>query len=393
MNDKFSKYAVKEDKFSKFRAPDHMQKGYKSEDSEQQPGDFNEKMAQHPFIRRLAMALQNHPSLNKVIQSAAPYAEHFNRAIKGTGLPNLAQGAFQGGSDVLRGAASLVPTGAGLPSVNIPDPGFEKNNIEEVPLPGFQSNPLQEIAGPAGYAATLLNPQRAAIKAGETIAAKLPTSKNLAAKITEDKSVIKNTYKNLYNGLFKKAEEQGIKEIAKPKGKINAIIENTPETYHKRLQQFIENPTLENAHWAQSDLGKLERSLEKSHANNPLTKPKLDALKQAKDYKEKIKEAMFAGNKAKLEKEYNKITKGYANEVLPYTTNKAITALEKGELLPKNLIPKLKGNDKFMIALGKKYPGITINQLARSPEGKKVISGLLLGTGFGTGEEVVRRLL
>src|ERR1017187_3937427 len=248
-------------------------------------------MQQHPLIAKLAESLQNHPYLNKIVNEAGKGAEFFNRGVTASGLPNAARGAFQGGSDLLRGLASLTPTGAGLPDVNIPDPKFSEMPIEEVPIGGLGFNPLQEVAGTAGYAATLLNPQRAAVKGAEVLGSKIPTSKNLASKILEDKSAVKNTYKGLYKDLFKSAEEQGIKEIAAPKGKINAIIENTPGTYHKTLEKFIEEPTLENAHWAQSDLGKLERSLEKSHANNPLTKPKLEALKQAKDYKEKLKQA------------------------------------------------------------------------------------------------------
>ena len=346
----------------------------------------------HPHLYKLAAALQRHPSLNKAVESAAPYAEHFNRATQGTGLPDLAQGLFEGGSDILRGVASLTPTGAGLPSVNIPDPGFGENSTEETHLPGMESNPLQQIARPAGYAATLLNPERAAVKGAEIIGSKLPTSKNLAAKISEDKSAIKNTYRGLYNSLFKQAEEQGIKEISKPKGSINAIIENTPQKYSKSLEKFMKEPTLENAHWARSDLGKLERSLEKSHENNPLTKPQLNALKQAKDYKEKLKDVMFSGKGAKLEKDYNKISEGYKNEVLPYTTNKSLNAFDKEELKPGSLINRLAKNDKFMIALGKEYPGIKFNQLTKTPAGKKVIASLLWGAGAGTGLEVAHKL-
>jgi hypothetical protein len=349
-------------------------------------------MDSHPFIKQLAIELQKHPFLKKAVDVGGEGAEFFNRGVTASGLPNAARGAFQGGSDLLRGLASLTPTGAGLPPVNIPDPKFSEMTIEEVPIGGLGYNPLQEIGGPAGYAATLLNPQRAAVKGASLIGSKIPTSTNLASKILQDKSAIKNTYEGLYKDLFKSAEEQGIKEIEKPKGKINSIIENTPATYHKTLQKFIDEPTLENAHWAQSDLGKLERSLEKAHENNPLTKPKLGALKQAKDYKEKLKRAMFSADKGKLEKEYNKISEGYKNDVLPYTTNKSITKFGKDELLAKNLISNLKKNDKFMIALGEKYPGIKVNQLANSPAGKKIIAGLLYGTGAGAGLEAVHKL-
>ncbi len=116
---------------------------YSDSDSSQQPVADQ----RNSYIMQLAKSLQNHPALNKGIQAAAPYAEHFNRAVQGTGLPNASREFFQSGSNLIRGPLNLIP------GINIPDPKFNEMNIPEV-------NPeLQRIGdivgGIAGYAPAL----------------------------------------------------------------------------------------------------------------------------------------------------------------------------------------------------------------------------------------------
>lgn len=109
----------------------------------------------HPFLMALAKAIQKHPSLNKAINTASKGADVINKGTRATGLVNASRGLFQGGSDLLRGIAGIVPTGI-APSIDIPDPKFSEMPIEEEPIFGMGKNPLQHIGDPAGYASTLL---------------------------------------------------------------------------------------------------------------------------------------------------------------------------------------------------------------------------------------------
>lgn len=87
---------------------------------------------------------RNMKSDDSYLSKAADIAQHFNRAVEGTGLPNAARGFFQSGSDIIRGVGNLIP------GVNIPDPRFSDMPIEEV-NPALQR--LGDIAGRlAGYA-------------------------------------------------------------------------------------------------------------------------------------------------------------------------------------------------------------------------------------------------
>lgn len=123
---------------------------------------------EHPHLMKLAEMLQSHPSLNKAISTAAPYAEHFNRATQGTGLPNMAKGAFVGMDKLARMAMNAVPTGAGLPDVNIPDPGWSQKEIPSV-NPRIQKG--AEIVGEAiPYGAALMEALPALRMGGEALA-------------------------------------------------------------------------------------------------------------------------------------------------------------------------------------------------------------------------------
>ena len=153
------------------RENDNVGSGIFSRDREEDiyPEQQQQSLSQeHPHLMKLAEMLQSHPSLNKAINSAAPYAEHFNRAVQGTGLPNAAKGAFVGIDKLARMLMNSTPTGAGLPDVNIPDPGWRNKEIPSV-NPRIQKG--SEIAGEAiPYSAALMEALPALRLGGEALA-------------------------------------------------------------------------------------------------------------------------------------------------------------------------------------------------------------------------------
>jgi len=215
------------------------------------------------------------------------------------------------------------------------------------------------------------------------------TSKNIAKKVIETKAQKINQYTDKFNNLWKEAEQQGIKKVSVPKINSKLIEKETTPAYHENLLKFLKDPTLENAHWAQSDLGKLERSLKKSNVINPLPGPKLKALQEVKKAKDSINKAMFEENKLggneALSKKYSDIKLGYRKDVVPYKSIKAISDFESGELLPKDFVRKLKNNTKFRAQLQKDYPEININSLLKSKWSKGLGASILAGLGFKEG--------
>ncbi len=242
-----------------------------------------------------------------------------------------------------------------------------------------------EFALPVGGAGKL------AFKGLKTVAEKIPaiTTKGIAKEIVEGSNAAKKKYSQLYNSLFENAEKKGLTEIEKPLIKADLIEKNSMPKYHTAMKEFMMKPTVENAHKAQSDLGKLSRAMEKADSINPLTSSQQRTYRAVQDAQDKIKQAMFKDH-PDLSQKYAKITQGYKTDVIPYTSNKALNLYNKGELGEKKLVQRLKNNDAFMLALGKQYPGIKINELLKSKKAKGLLSAVLGGLGWEGGKTLIQ---
>ncbi len=192
---------------------------------------------------------------------------------------------------------------------------------------------------------------------------------NIAQNIVHTGEAIKNKYSGadgLYTNLFKSARQEGVGQVKVNPNKIdiNTIEEFANPKYTESLEKFVNNPDIENAHWAQSDLKKYIRYMSNKSS---LTKPEQKSLNAATEAKNHIVENMF-GNNDKLSNHYNEITKGYRKEYIPYT-NKNIQNYKSGELLPQELLPKLK-TGKFAATRGEHHPelyyGDKINYLTKA---------------------------
>lgn len=178
---------------------------------------------------------------------------------------------------------------------------------------------------------------------------------NIAKNIVHTGENIKNKFsgpEGLYTNLFKSARQEGLGQVKVDPSKINInkIQEFANPKYTESLEKFANNPDIENAHWAQSDLKKYIKYMSNKSS---LTKPEQQSLKAATDAKNHIVENMFGKNE-NLTKSYSDITKGYRKEYIPYT-NKHIQNYKNGDLLPEELIPKLK-TGKFAANRGEQHP-------------------------------------
>ena len=260
-----------------------------------------------------------------------------------------------------------------------------------------------DIAGGAGYGYSASgrseNPEHeakqrkmgAALGAGANII-KSTRSGDIADKVIKGKEKAVEKFESLYKNLFKEVKEKGLNEVRKtPRIKVDLISENVPKKYTKALEAFDRNPTVESAHAAQSDLGKLIRYFEKS--NTPLTSAQSRALDEAALAQKKLRGTIFESLSKKgdqsLAKQYKNLTQGYKKEVVPYS-DKNIRALERGELSKSKLPERLRANEKFMQEIGNQYPELGLNkitsldsELVRSILEKAGIGAGAVGLGYG----------
>ena len=167
---------------------------------------------------------------------------------------------------------------------------------------------------------------------------------------------------------------------------------NREPRFHESLQTYIENPTVENAHWAQSELGALERHLDSISKKNGLTPSQIKTFKAVQQARKGIKESMFSkqamGANPKLGKEYDQLAQKYKEEVVPYTSLEDIHQFEAGKMRPKTVVKNLQRDEEFMTKLAKDYPGLKLH----TPAAKKVMWGLMGLMGYDEVKKLLREL-
>jgi hypothetical protein len=202
------------------------------------------------------------------------------------------------------------------------------------------------------------------------VAGKLPIStKGIVNKLSKDKQAAISQAKTEYGNLFSDAEKEGLTHVMPPesaranKARITA---NTQTKHNKALNEYIKTPTLENAHWAQSELGALERHMEGIANKNGLTPTQTKTLKAVQETRKDIKDQMFSnhylGSKPHLADRYSQLATKYKENVIPYTRLQELSEAEANRMLPKTAVNKLLNDDQFKIELAKKYPGLFLHK-------------------------------
>ena len=121
----------------------------------------------------------------------------------------------------------------------------------------------------------------------------------------------------------------------------------------KTLQEYLEDPTMQTGHWAQSDLGKLVNGLKKK---DTLTAHEGKMLRDAQSLRNHIQKEMFQAEEVQhLKKPYEQLGQQYKERVPPYTNKKAIREYEQGMINEEDMIKSLQGNKYFRQDLQPKY--------------------------------------
>lgn len=389
-----------------------------------------------------------HPENPSALNTAGDYAEKFNKSVQASRLPALAGGLLQGTGDIGASLANIPLSLASLMSgknLNIPHPNLGQylpndlltkgafgageivpnlvggvgiankvgeianatKNISRIPVVGS----TLARAGEGAIGGTLTGEDKEGSRASAAItggvvnpiasAAKYVKSllpEGLAKNILSAKNAAQNKYSELYDGLFQKAKNAGLHQtpLRVPKINIDLIKNNSEKKYYQSLDEFNKNPTLENAHWAQSDMGKLAANFDKLSRNNALTSTQIKTMEEAIEAQKKLRGSMFTGmtksGSPDLANEYGQITRGYKTDVIPYTRTKAITDLQNQDINPQVFAKRIYNSNKFRTQMAEKHPEIAHSEILNKllgivPSAKDIAKfgagGLATAAGLG----------
>lgn len=216
---------------------------------------------------------------------------------------------------------------------------------------------------------------------------KIPYSKTkIANNINNAFTGAKGRYNSLYDSLFQKVEQEGIKTNLPgkdiPKRALNKIINKATQGIDaqtmKPVKKAFKTNNPKDVHEAKSKVSEYIRNENKIKRaggridNDAMAKAK--SLK--KDLNKELNDALKANN-IELADEYKNITKGYKKDVVPYSRNPAIQEFNVGDSVPKDLVKALRGGGKsgklFRAHLAEQHPEVRSNQLLEN--------GLKLGLG------------
>jgi hypothetical protein len=289
------------------------------------------------------------------------------------GLAELGHGllnAPRGIADYLSNRLNLIPQSA----------------AEKIPYQKDISEDLDKLFGQPKYPGDAL--ARGAVRnslsiipAGKMVSSLNPmnfTAKNIAKDVLNTADTNKKIYGNLYNHLWKDASNKGFDNaMYNVNLDIPTLKKFSPQKSIKGVIDFDQNPTLQNAHAAKSDLLRMQRDLTRLPTLRTAERQQLKAVSEGID---SINKHMFRDLDGNIDQnmvnKYNAIQKGYANEVIPYK-NKAITKFKRNEISANELVNSL-SKGEFSAKRGEYHPEIGLRNTLRS---NPYLTGL--GTGAG----------
>jgi len=211
------------------------------------------------------------------------------------------------------------------------------------------------------------------------------TASSLGKRILNRKKELSSNFKNSYNSLFDELEKKGLgKESLRVPSKLTSpasgeelslIKTSAPREYTRSLDVFKKNPTFENAHKAQSDLGKLSRYLSTQQKTRLMQGKETGSSKQlasdlAESLQKRIRGSMqnflISNKQPETLKQYQNLTNKYAREYTPYL-HSSIAKYEAGKITPGKMLEALNKSDKFLESqAAKELPGLGLRKALSS---------------------------
>jgi hypothetical protein len=294
-------------------------------------------------------------------------------------------------------AGFALPGGAGMKSAQLANKGYQA-------LKGGQSLPLigRLLAGSAGGAVegALGNEENRMLGAklggalgtlGHSIPsainfAKSMSSKDIAKQISNEVSRLGQHFNERFTGHLQAGEEAGANDFLKAeRGKIDLLKKAGEGKLAYGLEKFNDNPTLTNAHKAQSDLNKIVNKYSRSKEGSLEADVYDEALKLKNRILKKISESFEKSGAKEHGQAYQQSRVDYAKEAAPYLDSQAINALlgknkrAVQTLRPKEFADKLLQEEEFLAQSGNKHPELLRREKYNKLKKNKLAQGAALG--------------
>ena len=307
------------------------------------PLELGEKISGHQLPR------VPHPHI--LNGQPAGFAETIGRTIGEYGAPALIPGtaAFK--------AASLVPKvarNAGALSKLLSGTGQLGAGIGGGALTGAAMNDEDRSRGAltGGALGGLGVGGAGALKALSSL-----KSKNIAKDITKTLEDLKSSYNSRFEKPLEQGEKLGANEhLYEQGGNLKLLKQIGNSDYLHAIKKYNESPTLKGAHDAQRNLNYYVADLMKK----PKSSLRDEAITHAKELKsgllERIEKSLNKVGADNLAKDYSSARTGYAKDVGPYLSSKAIQQLQKGNIRPSRFADALIEDEKFLAKRGEHHP-------------------------------------
>lgn len=307
--------------------------------------------------------MQQHP-LHATKQAIAGLAE------MGHNILNTPHGLAQYGADRL----NLIPQSA----------------ADKIPFQKDISGDINQIYGEPQYSGEKLmrgigrnaNTLLGGVRVASALNPMNLSARSIAREVVNTRNANRERYGQHYTNLFNEANANGVGDMTHvvPNIDIRTMRRFAPESKITRVEDLINNPTAQNAHFAKSDLLGIQRQLNSKASLTGGERRLLDATNNAVNA---IRTNMFrdrAGHTHEgLNNRYNTLQEGYEREVVPYTTNNAIKkyARRNPKITAKELVNSL-SKGEFAAQRGGHHPAIQIRNFVKDHYGK-VGSGAMAG--------------
>lgn len=219
------------------------------------------------------------------------------------------------------------------------------------------------------------------------------TNRSVGNQIVHDANQLQHAFHNEFRDIFQDAANSGIRNITRRSittermRDYSAIVTRKEQ---KKIRDFMEHNSFENAHEAQSDIGAAIRRMQ----NMPRTQALTDAINAAEEMQRGILNAIenqFEHQGARhIAQRYMNARGQYAERMAPYLNNKNIVNARKEptnkEFMEAFRLPhelSKKGNDSFMRLMLEQYPELRLNRTLAGPVGKAALGVAGVGGAGG----------
>jgi hypothetical protein len=220
--------------------------------------------------------------------------------------------------------------------------------------------------------------------------AKSLKSKNIAKSITDEMNRLKGHFGEVFSSHLHEGEQAGANRFLKHQPVNQSLFKKAGESKQLHaLEEYNANPTLSNAHEAQSDLNKLLSKYAFKKENKVDRDIYKEALKTKNRLLQQISDAFEKSGRSSHGAGYQNARIDYANELGPYLNSPSIKALTgRGNrgistLRPNKFADKLLQEEEFLTQSGSKHPELLAREKYNKLKGSKLAHGVALGAAGG----------